>query len=101
MNGVAGRARDELSADRSSLTRLGLCSERIRSVSPHARDAVHGSALLQQRLVHEAGRLAGIPGIIVQGRYDLLCPPAISHSLGEQWREAEIRFVESAGHALY
>ena len=33
----------------------------------------------------EAGKLAGIPGIIVQGRYDLLCPPATSHALAAVW----------------
>jgi proline iminopeptidase len=53
------------------------------------------------QLLEEAGRLAGIPGIIVQGRYDLLCPPATSHALAAVWREAEIRFVEGAGHTLY
>jgi proline iminopeptidase len=53
------------------------------------------------QLLEEAGRLADIPGIIVQGRYDLLCPPATSHALAAVWREAEIRFVEGAGHTLY
>ena len=33
------------------------------------------------QLLAEAGKLKGIPGIIVQGRYDLLCPPATSHAL--------------------
>ncbi len=52
-------------------------------------------------LLREAGRLEGIPGIIVQGRYDLLCPPATSHALAARWRDAEIRIVEGAGHTLY
>ena len=37
----------------------------------------------------------------MQGRYDLLCPPATSHALAAVWREAEIRIVEGAGHTLY
>jgi proline iminopeptidase len=53
------------------------------------------------QLLEEAGKLTGIPGIIVQGRYDLLCPPATSHALAARWHEAEIRFVEGAGHSLY
>jgi proline iminopeptidase len=53
------------------------------------------------QLLAEADRLKDIPGIIVQGRYDLLCPPATSHTLAARWREAEIRFVEGAGHSLY
>ncbi len=53
------------------------------------------------QLMADAGKLAGIPGIIVQGRYDLLCPPATSHALAAAWRDAEIRIVEGAGHTLY
>jgi proline iminopeptidase len=53
------------------------------------------------QLLNHAGRLEGIPGIIVQGRYDLLCPPATSHALAAAWRGSEIRIVEGAGHSLY
>src|ERR1700681_196018 len=53
------------------------------------------------QLLAEAGKLARLPGIIVQGRYDLLCPPATSHMLGAVWHDSEIRFVEGAGHSLY
>jgi proline iminopeptidase len=53
------------------------------------------------QLLAEAERLAGIPGIIVQGRYDLLCPPGTSYTLGAVWPDSEIRFVEGAGHSLY
>jgi len=53
------------------------------------------------QLMAKAGRLAGIPGIIVQGRYDLLCPPKTSHALAAKWRDAEIRIIEGAGHTLY
>jgi proline iminopeptidase len=53
------------------------------------------------QLLSEAGKLKEIPGIIVQGRYDLLCPPATSHALGAMWPTSEIRVVEGAGHSLY
>ena len=53
------------------------------------------------QLLEETEKLAGIPGIIVQGRYDLLCPPATSHALAARWPESEVRFVEGAGHSLY
>jgi proline iminopeptidase len=53
------------------------------------------------QLLDEAAKLDGLPGIIVQGRYDLLCPPATAHALGAVWRDCEIRFVEGAGHTLY
>ena len=53
------------------------------------------------QLTAEAGKLKTIPGLIVQGRYDLLCPPATSHALAAAWPAAEVRLVEGAGHSLY
>ena len=53
------------------------------------------------QLLAEAGKLNGIPGIIVQGRYDFLCPPSTSHALAAVWPDAEVRTVEGAGHSLY
>jgi proline iminopeptidase len=37
----------------------------------------------------------------VQGRYDLLCPPATSHALAARWLGSEVRIVDGAGHILY
>jgi proline iminopeptidase len=53
------------------------------------------------QLLAEAGKLNGIPGLIVQGRYDLLCPPATSHALSMVWPDSKVRLVEGAGHSLY
>jgi proline iminopeptidase len=53
------------------------------------------------QLLAEAKQLEKIPGIIVQGRYDLLCPPATSHALSATWPGSEVRLVEGAGHSLY
>jgi len=53
------------------------------------------------QLLANAGKLAGIPGIIIQGRYDLLCPPETSAALAKVWPASEIRIVEEAGHSLY
>lgn len=53
------------------------------------------------QLMANALRLNGIPGIIVQGRYDLLCPPRTAHALAERWGStAQVRYVEGAGHSL-
>jgi proline iminopeptidase len=53
------------------------------------------------QLLAEAGKLNGIPGLIVQGRYDLLCPPATSYALCAVWPDSDVRLVEGAGHSLY
>ncbi len=51
-------------------------------------------------LLDGAHRLAGIPGLIVQGRYDLLCPPATSHALASRWPDARVVMAEVSGHSL-
>lgn len=61
----------------------------------------HDCFMKPGQLLAEAARLATIPGLIVQGRYDLLCPPATSHALCAAWPDSQIRLVESAGHSLY
>jgi proline iminopeptidase len=53
------------------------------------------------QLLAEAGKLERVPGIMVQGRYDLLCPPATSYALEALWPGSEVRCVEGAGHSLY
>ncbi|MGD9837580.1 MAG: prolyl aminopeptidase [Afipia sp.] len=53
------------------------------------------------QLLANAGKLAGIRGIVVQGRYDLLCPPSTAHALLKVWPGATLRMVQAAGHTLY
>ncbi|ATF03176.1 proline iminopeptidase Pip [Phaeobacter gallaeciensis] len=45
-------------------------------------------------------RISHIPGIIVQGRYDMICPPTSAWRLKELWPNAELKMVRNAGHAL-
>jgi proline iminopeptidase len=54
-----------------------------------------------KQLLTEAEKLKEIPGLIVQGRYDLLCPPKTSHALAAVWPGSEVRLVDGAGHSLY
>jgi len=44
--------------------------------------------------------LANAPGTIVQGRYDMICPPLSAHRLHEAWPRSRLSFVPRAGHAL-
>jgi proline iminopeptidase len=46
------------------------------------------------------GRIEHLPVTIVQGRYDMICPPAAAWTLTEGWPGAELRLVPMAGHAL-
>ncbi len=54
----------------------------------------------QKGLLENVERLHGIPGVMVQGRYDLLCPPATSFALANLWPQAEIVVAEMSGHSL-
>lgn len=56
--------------------------------------------LRPNQLVEEASRLDGIPGVMVQGRYDLLCPPSGSAALAAAWKGSRVVMVEKAGHAM-
>ncbi len=45
-------------------------------------------------------RLANVPGYIVQGRYDMICPPIGAVRLNEGWAGSSLRIIPRAGHAL-
>ncbi|NAZ37741.1 prolyl aminopeptidase [Rubellimicrobium sp. CFH 75288] len=62
---------------------------------------VHGGFLApDQAILHNMARIAGIPGTIVQGRYDMICPPASAWRLAQAWPAARLEMVGRAGHAL-
>ncbi len=54
--------------------------------------------LKPNQLLDDMRIISHIPGGIVQSRFDLLCPPQTSFELMQHWKEAEILFVEAAGH---
>lgn len=45
-------------------------------------------------------RIADVPGVIVQGRYDMICPPTAAWNLHRKWPASDLRLVGRAGHAL-
>ena len=51
-------------------------------------------------LLKGAPDLAHIPGIVVQARLDLLCPPKTAHRLVAEWPGSRLVIVEAAGHTL-
>jgi len=59
----------------------------------------HAGWLEEGQLLRDAGRLNGIPGVIVHGRYDMPCPAKYAWALHKAWPEAEFHLIEGAGHA--
>ncbi|MFI7677901.1 prolyl aminopeptidase [Actinophytocola sp. NPDC049390] len=60
----------------------------------------NGGWFAQDQLLRDAGKLAGIPGRIVQGRYDVVCPPVTAWELHRAWPDSKLTIVPRAGHAV-
>ncbi len=52
-------------------------------------------------LLDNTSRLRAIPGVIVQGRYDIVCPAISADDLHQAWPEAEYCVVGDAGHSAF
>lgn len=51
-------------------------------------------------ILNNVDRISEIPGIIVQGRYDMICPPQRAWELAQAWQNVELKMIRNAGHAL-
>lgn len=58
----------------------------------------HGAWLEDDILLHNAHNLAGIPGVMVQGRLDLGGPLVTAWELDRAWPDGELVLVQGAGH---
>lgn len=52
------------------------------------------------QVLRDMPRIAHIPGFIVQGRYDMICPPHTAHAVHAAWPGSTLTMVPTAGHAL-
>lgn len=59
----------------------------------------HNAYLRPNQLIDDASRLTGIPGVIVHGRYDLICPLENAWQLHEAWPGSELSIIADAGHS--
>lgn len=60
---------------------------------------VHGGWLEEGQLIRDADLLQRLPGVIVQGRYDMACPAETAWALHRAWPQARFEMIEGAGHA--
>jgi proline iminopeptidase len=63
-----------------------------------AHYAVHGAFLEEGALLRDAGRLAGIPGVLIHGRRDLSCPVDTAWDLAKAWPDARLLIDDGSGH---
>lgn len=60
---------------------------------------MHDSFLSADQLLRDAYRLRDIPGYIVHGRYDIVCPLQSAWDLHQAWPQAKLEIVPDAGHS--
>ena len=53
------------------------------------------------QLLRNVARIKHIPAVIVQGRYDVVCPMRTAWDLHRAWPEADFRIVQDAGHSAF
>lgn len=57
--------------------------------------------LADNQLLENMDKIADIPGIIVHGRYDLLCPLDQAVAVHQRWPAAELHVIREAGHSAF
>lgn len=58
-------------------------------------------ATLGAHLLKDIDRINHLPGVIIQGQYDLCCPPVTAYELAQAWPKAELIIVPDAGHSAF
>lgn len=62
---------------------------------------INGAFLKPNQILEEADKLADIPAIIVNGRYDCVCPLEQAYQLQQKMPHAELHIVRNAGHSAF
>jgi proline iminopeptidase len=61
----------------------------------------HGFFERRDQLLEDIDRIRHIPAVIVQGRYDIVCPPSTAWALHKAWPEADFQLIPDAGHSAF
>jgi len=62
---------------------------------------MNDSFLESGQILNNAGRLGDIPGVIVHGRYDVVCPVEQAWVLHAAWPQSQLRIIPDAGHSAF
>lgn len=60
----------------------------------------HNSFIEENQLLDNIDRIKHIPGFIVHGRYDVICPIDQAFELNRRWPESQLKIIPDAGHAV-
>ncbi|MFA9452361.1 MAG: prolyl aminopeptidase [Candidatus Aminicenantaceae bacterium] len=56
--------------------------------------------LAENQLLDQADKIAHIPAFLVNGRYDMICPPVTAYRLHEKLPQSKLYIIEGAGHSM-
>ncbi|MEC4723612.1 prolyl aminopeptidase [Noviherbaspirillum sp. CPCC 100848] len=62
---------------------------------------LHEGFFGEDQLIRGIGRIEHLPAVIVQGRYDVICPPKSAYRLHHAWPGAKLQVIGDAGHSGY
>ncbi len=62
---------------------------------------IHNCFLDEGQLLRDVEKIRHIPGVLVHGRYDALCPASNAFELARAWPEADLRITPDAGHSAF
>jgi proline iminopeptidase len=95
-------ATSHLRTDRKELAQAGRARFAIAMARIECHYFVHRGFLRRDgQLLQDVRRIRTIPAVIVQGRYDVICPVRSAWDLHRAWPEAELRVVDDAGHSAF
>ena len=52
-------------------------------------------------LIENVDKIRHIPGVIIHGRYDIICPVVQAWDLHQAWPEADLHIIPDAGHSIF
>ena len=62
---------------------------------------MHGFFLKPNQILANMGKIAHLPGIIIQGRLDGINPPAVASLLHKKWKNSALWMIPKAGHSAH
>jgi proline iminopeptidase len=90
-----------LRSNRAEITMMGRSRYATALARIECHYFVHRCFLREGQLLDAVDVIRRIPAVIVQGRYDVICPMRGAWDLHRAWPEAELRVVDDAGHSAF
>lgn len=60
---------------------------------------LHGAFMEEDQLIKQLHKIRSLPAVIIQGRYDVICPPVSAYRLHQAWPKSILTMVGNAGHS--